>query len=103
MQDVDKDDDAEKKAAKKKRDREKAAAKRAAKKAAKAARENDDTRMNEYVWGAERIGEEINLDERAFYYVAEVRPDEIAGLRKIGSRYCLHVPTWRGSFKGNAG
>ena len=57
---------------------------------------------SEFVWGAPAIGEEINRTERQLYHIAETRIAEIPGLKKVGNRLVLHVPTWRRSFEGDA-
>jgi hypothetical protein len=57
---------------------------------------------NEFAWGAEDIAEEINRTPAQFYHVARTKPEDLSGLKKVAGQWCLHLPTFRASFKGGA-
>jgi hypothetical protein len=57
---------------------------------------------NEFEWGAVAIGRKINRPPRWVYHIAETRPQDVAGLKKVGNLLVLHVKTWRRSFEEGA-
>jgi hypothetical protein len=54
----------------------------------------------ESVWGAKRIAVVIGQTEEATFHL--LKRGRIAGARRFGSRWCLHLPTWRDSFQSGA-
>jgi hypothetical protein len=58
----------------------------------------DDTIEQEHVWGAARIADTINKSEAATFHLLE--RGRLPGAKRIGTRWVLHLPTWRASFAG---
>lgn len=50
----------------------------------------------EFLWGAEAIAKALNQPTVAVYH--QLEKGRISGARKIGNRWCLHMPTFRAAF-----
>jgi hypothetical protein len=57
----------------------------------------DEKQEAEAVWGAPRIALVIGQTEAATFHL--LKRGRIPGARRYGSRWCLHLPTWRRSFE----
>jgi hypothetical protein len=54
----------------------------------------------EHIWGAARIAEAINKTPAATFHLLE--RNRLPGAKRIGTRWVLHLPTWRASFQDAA-
>jgi hypothetical protein len=50
----------------------------------------------EFYYGARAIGEAIGRSERAVFHMLE--KENLPGAKRLGGKWCLHLPTYRAAF-----